>query len=152
MTLRERLGADIKDAMRARDALRLLTLRGLSAAIQRAEIDQRQGGEATLDEATVLAVVQKQAKQRRESAAQYDAAGRAELADVERAELVLIESYLPTQASDDDIRAEIARIVAETGASGGAAMGRVMGPAMAALKGRADGTRVQAFVREALGA
>ncbi len=151
MTLRDRLGADIKDAMRARDALRLLTLRGLSAAIQRAEIDQRQGGEATLDEATVLAVVQKQAKQRRESAAQYDAASRPELADAERAELALIETYLPTQASDDDIRAEIARIVADTGASGAAAMGRVMGPAMAALKGRADGTRVQALVREALG-
>ena len=150
MTLRERLNADVKDAMRARDQARLLTLRSLTAALQQAEIAQRQGGSATLDDAAVLAVVQKQAKQRRESAAQFDAAGRADLADAERAELALIEAYLPAQASDDDIRAEIARVVSEIGASGPAAMGRVMGPAMAALKGRADGTRVQALVKEAL--
>ena len=150
MTLRERLNADVKDAMRARDQARLLTLRSLTAALQQAEIAQRQGGSATLDDASVLAVVQKQAKQRRESAAQFDAAGRTDLADVERAELALIEAYLPAQASDDDIRAEVARVIAETGADSPAAMGRVMGPAMAALKGRADGTRVQALVREAL--
>lgn len=150
MTLRDRLNADVKDAMRARDQARLLTLRSLTAALQQAEIAQRQGGSATLDDAAVLAVVQKQAKQRRESAAQFDAAGRTDLADAERAELALIEAYLPAQASDDDIRAEIARVVSEIGASGPAAMGRVMGPAMAALKGRADGTRVQALVKEAL--
>ncbi len=150
MTLRERLNADVKDAMRARDQARLLTLRSLTAALQQAEIAQRQGGSATLDDASVLAVVQKQAKQRRESAAQFDAAGRTDLAETERAELELIESYLRAQASDDDIRAEIARVIAETGADSPAAMGRVMGPAMVALKGRADGTRVQALVREAL--
>ncbi len=150
MTLRDRLTADVKDAMRARDQPRLLTLRSLTAALQQAEIAQRQGGTATLDDASVLAVVQKQAKQRRESAAQFDAAGRTDLADAERAELAIIEGYLPEQATDDDIRAEIARVLADTGASGAAAMGRVMGPVMAALKGRVDGTRVQALVREAL--
>lgn len=152
MTLRDRLSADLKDAMRARDERRTLTIRSLQAAIQQAEIAQRQGGTASLDDAAVLAVVQKQAKQRRDSAAQFDGAGRADLAETERAELSLIEGYLPAQASDDDIRAEIDRIVGETGAAGPAGLKQVMGPAMAALRGRADGARVQALVREALGA
>lgn len=150
MSLRQTLLADLKDAMRARDDVRLRTIRSLQAALQQAEIARRQGGTATLDEAEETAIVQKQAKQRRESIAQFEAAGRADLAAKEAEELAMIEAYLPQMMGDDEIRAVVARIVAATDAPGPAAMGRVMGAVMAELRGRADGRRVQELVREAL--
>ncbi len=150
MTFLDKLQADLKDAMRARDDVRLRTIRQLRSALQSAEIARREGGTATLSEADVLAVVQKQAKQRRESIAQYQAAGRDDLRAREADELAVLETYLPQPLSDDDIRQAVRAIAAEVGATGPADMGRVMGPAMAALRGRADGRRVQEIVREAL--
>ncbi len=148
-TLRERLDADMKDAMRARDATRLGTIRMVRTAIT--EREKQPGAEATTD-ADVLAVVVKQAKQRRDAIAQYEAAGREDLAETERAELAIIEDYLPAQASDGEIAAAVQRVVAETGAASMKDMGRVMGAALKELGDTADGTRVQAAVRAALGA
>ena len=147
-TLRERLDGDMKEAMRARDTVRLGTIRMIRTALT--ERDKTGAGEAT--DADVLAVVTKQAKQRRDAIAQFEAAGREDLAANERAELAVVEGYLPAQATDAEIDAAVARTVAETGAASMKDMGRVMGATLAALGGTADGGRVQAAVRRALGA
>ncbi|HEX8297975.1 MAG TPA: GatB/YqeY domain-containing protein [Rubricoccaceae bacterium] len=147
-TLRERLDGDMKDAMRTRDTVRLGTIRMIRTALT--ERDKQGAGEAT--DADVLAVVTKQAKQRRDSIAQFEAAGREDLAAAERAELAVVETYLPAQATDAEIDAAVARTIAETGAATMKDMGRVMGGALKALGGAADGSRVQAAVRRALGA
>lgn len=152
MTLRERLANDLKDALRARDEVRLRSIRALNAALQSAEIARREGGTATLTDEDVLAVVQKQAKQRRESIAQFEAAGRNDLVATEQEELEVIEAYLPKQLTDEQIQAVVAEIVRDAGASGPQAMGKVMGAAMARLRGQADGARVQAAVKAALSA
>lgn len=145
-TLRERLDGDMKEAMRARDTVRLGTIRMIRTALT--ERDKAGAGETT--DADVLAVVTKQAKQRRDSIAQFEAAGREDLAVNERAELAVVEGYLPAQATDADIDAAVATAVAETGAASMKDMGRVMGATLAALGGTADGGRVQAAVRRAL--
>ncbi len=150
MTLTEQLSAHLKDAMRARDDVRLRTIRSLRSALQSAEIAQRQEGSATLSDEDVLAVLTRQAKQRRESIEQYKQAGRDDLREKEEQELAVIESYLPRQLSDDEIRAVIAEEASSAGATGPGDMGRVMGAAMARLRGQADGKRVQALVREHL--
>ncbi len=152
MSLRQTLLDDLKTAMRARDEVRLRTIRSLQAALQRAEIDKRKGGEATLDAAEEVSILQKQAKQRRESIVQFEAGARPDLAATEYEELAVLEAYLPQMMSDDEVRAVVARVVVETGATGPAAMGKVMGPVMAELRGKADGKQVQALVKEALGA
>ncbi|MBE2185763.1 MAG: GatB/YqeY domain-containing protein [Rhodothermales bacterium] len=152
MTLRERLAADLKDALRARDEVRLRSIRALNAALQSAEIARRVDGTATLSDDEVLAVVQKQAKQRRESIAQFETAGRADLVATEQEELAVLEAYLPQQLSDEQIQAVVAEIVRDAGAAGPQAMGKVMGAAMARLRGQADGSRVQAAVKAALAA
>lgn len=145
-TLKDRLQSDLHDAMRARDDVRRSTVRMLSSAIHNAEIEAR--GE--LDEDAVLAVVQKQAKQRRESIDEYRRAGRSDLVDREEAELRILETYLPAQASDDDIRDAARTAIADTGASGPADLGKVMPVLMQQFAGRADGKRVNAIVRELL--
>ena len=150
MDLRTTLEQDLKDAMRARDAVRLRTIRSLRAALLEREIDERQGGEARLTDAQVQAVLQKQAKQRRDAIAQFEAAGRADLVAREQEELDVIEEYLPRQLGDDEIRAVLREIIDAVGASSMRDMGRVMGPAMQRLAGRADGKRVNALVREML--
>ncbi|HEX9952186.1 MAG TPA: GatB/YqeY domain-containing protein [Rubricoccaceae bacterium] len=147
-TLRERLDGDMKDAMRARDTVRLGTIRMIRTALT--ERDKAGAGETT--DADVLAVVTKQAKQRRDSIAQFEAAGREDLAAAERAELAVVEGYLPAQATDAEVDAAVAQVVAETGAATMKDMGRVMGTAIKLLGGTADGARVQAAVRKALGA
>lgn len=147
-TLRERLDEDMKAAMRARDRTRLGAIRMVRTAIT--EREKSGAGEVTEDD--VLAIVTKQAKQRRDSIAQFEGAGREDLASHERAELAVVEGYLPTQASDDEVRTAVAAVVQETGAASMKDMGRVMGAAMKALGGTADGARVQAAVRAALGA
>lgn len=148
--LADKIRADLKDAMRARDAVRLRTLRLVQAALKDREIAEREGGEATLTEGEERAVIQKQAKQRRDSIAQYEAAERDDLAQGERDELAVLEEYLPEQLSDEDLRAEVAAVVEETGAASMKDMGKVMGLSMQRLKGRADGKRVQQAVRTAL--
>ncbi len=150
MSLKERLEQDLKDAMRAKDPVKLRTIRSLRAALLEKEIAERTGGEATLSEAQAQAVVQKQAKQRRDAIEQYEQADRDDLAQKERDELVLIEAYLPAQLDDDAIRAELHQVIAAAGATSMGDIGKVMGAAMQRLKGRADGRRVQVLVRELL--
>ena len=147
-TLRERLEEDMKDAMRAKDKTRLGAIRMIRTALT--ERDKSGSGETT--EADVLAVVTKQAKQRRDSIAQFEAAGREDLAAHERDELAVVEHYLPAQTTDAEIAAAVQAVVEQTGAASMKDMGRVMGPAMKALGSSADGARVQAAVRQALGA
>lgn len=144
--LEEQLRLDMADAMRAGDKEKRDTLRLLLAAVKQAEVD----GQQTLDDAGVQAVLTKQAKQRRESIVEYERAGRVDLAENEKAELVIIESYLPQMMS----RAEITEIATNTindlGASGPTDTGRVMGRLMPQVKGKADGRLVSEVVRELL--
>ena len=147
-TLRERLDQDMKDAMRAQDRTRLGAIRMIRTAITERE---KSGAGAVTDD-DVLAIVTKQAKQRRDSIAQFEGAGREDLASHERDELAIVEEYLPAQASDEVVRAAVEAAVAQTGAASMKDMGRVMGAALKALGGTADGARVQAAVRSALGA
>lgn len=143
MQLKERLTADLKDAMRAKDRTRLLVIRSLLTAITAREKD----GGGPLSDDDLLAVIQKQAKQRRDSMEQYVAGGREDLAQVERDELAWIAHYLPQQLTDEEIRALVQEIVTRSGATSRKDMGRVMGEAMRELKGRADGNRVREAVQ-----
>ena len=120
--LKSRIDADMKAAMRAREKVRLGALRLLLAAIKQKEVDER----TTLDDAQVLAIVEKLSKQRRDSIEQFEKAGRTELAEQERAELAVLDTYRPAQADDAQIQAVIEDAVAETGAAGMADMGKVM--------------------------
>ena len=146
--LKETLARDLKDAMRAKEKVRLTAIRMLQAAIT----EQEKSGSGPISDDDLTAIVAKQAKQRRDSIQQYQDAGRDDLAEREAAELGYIEQYLPPQASDEDIYRVIQAIVQRTGATSMKDMGRVMGEAMSALKGVAEGSRVQAVVRELLGA
>ncbi len=147
---KEKLSEDLKEAMRAKDAARLRTIRLLRAALLEKEIEERKGGEARLTEAQELAVLQKQAKQRRDAIAQFDAAGRADLVAIEQEELDLIEAYLPEQLDEAAIRRVVQEVIQATGAASMRDMGKVMGQSIARLKGRADGKRVNAIARELL--
>lgn len=146
MTLREKLRDDLASAMRAGETERRDTLRLLLAAVKQEEVDSRR----TLGDEEIQQVIAKQAKQRHESIADAERAGRQDLADEARAELVIIEAYLPEQMSREEIRAEAEAVIAETGASGMQAMGQVMGRLMPRLKGQADGRVVSEVVRELL--
>jgi len=143
------LSEDLKAAMRSKDPVRLRTIRALRAALKDKEIDLRASGESLTEEAE-LAVLQKQAKQRQDSIDQFVSAGREDLASKEREELEIIRSYLPAEMGDDEIREVIRRLIEESGAAGPGDIGRVMGPAMQQLRGRADGRRVQQIARELL--
>ncbi len=146
MSLKDQLSHDLKEAMRAKDRVPLGAIRMLSAAIQ---VEEKSGrGDVTEDD--FIAIVQKQAKQRRDSIEQFRSAGRDDLVDIEVAELAVIEQYLPAQLSDEEIRTTIQKIVEQTGASGMQDMGRVMGQAMQALRGKADGNRVRRAVEALL--
>ncbi len=148
--LNDRIAADLKDAMRARDDVRRRTLRSVRSALMKKEIGEREGGEGTLTEEQELAVLQKEAKQRRESIEQFESAGREDLAEKEREELAVIEDYLPSQLSEDELRDKIEAIIEDVGAESMADMGAVMGRAMGALRGRADGNAVRKIVEELL--
>ena len=114
------------------------------------EIDFRSGGKGEIPEEDAIAIIQKQAKQRRDSIEQYELAGRDDLKQIEVEELQIIKDYLPEQLSEDDVRNAVVVIVAETAADGMKDMGRVMGAAMQQLRGKADGKLVQQIVREIL--
>jgi hypothetical protein len=147
----DRLNEDLKAAMRAKDKVRLRTLRSLRSALKNKEIDQRQGGADTvLSEQDQLAVLRKEVSQRKDSIEQYEAAGRADLVEKEQAELAVLEEYLPAPMSDDELRSRLEAIVEEVGASSMGDMGPVMGRAMSELRGRVDGSRVQEMVRDLL--
>ena len=152
MDLKQQLDAHLKEAMRARDSVRLRTIRALRAALLDKEISERQGGEAELTEQQALAVLQKQAKQRRDSIAQFEQAGRDDLVAKEQEELDVIEAYLPKQMDDDAIRPILEEIIQQTGAESMRDMGKVMGQAMQKLRGKADGKRINVLVKELLSA
>jgi len=146
MNLQERLARDLKDAMRIKDKTRLLVIRAIRSAI----IEKEKEGTGPISDDDLLAIVQKQAKQRRDALKQYEDAGRDDLAQKERDELAIIAEYLPKQLSDEDIHSVVHDIVTRTGATSMKDMGRVMGEAMSALKGKADGNRVRVVVQELL--
>jgi hypothetical protein len=146
MGLKERITEDMKAAMRAKDSARLGTIRLLTAAIKQKEVDER----IVTDDAQVQAIVEKMIKQRKDSITQFEAGGRQDLADNERAEMAVLSEYLPAAASEDEVRAEVAAAVAATGAAGPQDMGRVMAVVKQKLAGRADMTQVSALVKAAL--
>ena len=146
MTLRERLNEEIKIAMKAREQERLGALRLMLAAVKQREVDER----ITLDDAAVVAVVEKMIKQRKDSIAQYEKAARQDLADKEKYEISVIEAYLPQQLSQGEIDAIVADAIAATGAKSAADMGKVMGVVKPKLAGRADMGKVSGLVKAKL--
>ncbi|MCO5976587.1 GatB/YqeY domain-containing protein [Ideonella oryzae] len=145
-TLKERITEDMKAAMRAKEAERLGTIRLLLAACKQKEVDER----IELDDAAVIAVVDKLIKQRKDSVAAYSQAGRSDLADKESAEITVLQVYLPQRLSEAEIAAAVATIVAEVGATGPGDMGKVMGTVKSRLAGKADMGLVSAAVKKAL--
>jgi uncharacterized protein YqeY len=146
MSLKDRINDDMKAAMRARETERLGTVRLLLAAIKQREVDER----ITLDDSAITAVVDKMIKQRKDSISQFEAAGRTDLADKEKAELAILTAYMPEQMSEAEIIAEVRAAVAQSGAAGPQDMGKVMGVLKPKLAGRADMTAVSAQVKAAL--
>ena len=147
-TLQARIQSELGDAMRARDETRKSALRMLLAAIKYAEIEARQ----PLDDTAIVAVVQKQVKQRRESILEFKKANRQALVDKEEGEMAVLEVYLPQQADRSEIEAAARKLVAETGASGPRDIGKVMPPLVRQFAGRADGRLINEIVRDLLGA
>lgn len=148
MSLKLQINEDMKSAMRAKETARLGALRLLLAAIKQREVDER----IELDDAAVLAVIEKQVKQRRDSVAQYAQAKREDLASAERFEIEVLSAYMPAQMSADEIDAAIDAAIAETGAAGPAGIGKLMGPLKTKLAGRADMSLVSARVKAKLSA
>ena len=148
MSLKNRIQDDVKDAMRARDKVRLPVLRLITAAIKQKEVDER----IELDDAAVLVVLDKMAKQRRESLEQYEKADREDLARQERFELELLKDYLPEQLGEEEVSSLIEQAITQTGASGMRDMGAVMGILSQQLQGRADMKAVSTTVRSQLSA
>ena len=151
MSLKDQITEDMKAAMRAKDAARLLTIRGLLAACKQREVDER----ITLDDAAVIAIIDKLVKQRKDSITQFTACNRPDLADKESAELLVLEGYLPQRLNADAVSAEVAAVVAELGAELGRAagpgdMGKVMAAVKARLAGKAEMGLVSAAVKKAL--
>ena len=146
MSLKDRITEDMKAAMRAKDADRLLTIRMLLAAIKQKEVDER----ISVEDVDTIAIVDKLIKQRKDSLSQFQAAGRTDLADKEAAELIVLEAYLPQRLSADEIAAAVSAIVAELGAKGPGDMGKVMAAVKAQLAGKADMGLVSAAVKKAL--
>ena len=147
MTLKAKITEDMKAAMRARETARLSTIRLLLAAMKQKEVDER----VELADADIVGIIDKMIKQRRESIAQFEAGGRAELAAAERAEIEVLQSYLPRRLSESEIDALIDAAIANAGATGMAAMGKVMAALKPQLAGRADMTQVSARVKARLG-
>ncbi len=146
MSLKQQLTDDMKTAMKAGEKERLGVIRLINAAIKQREVDER----IELDDAAVLAVLEKMVKQRKDSISQYEAAKREDLAAVERAEMAVIETYLPAKLGEAEVLAAIKEAIAQTGASGPADMGKLMGVLKPKLAGQADMGQVSALVKKAL--
>ncbi|MBK1686911.1 GatB/YqeY domain-containing protein [Rubrivivax gelatinosus] len=146
MSLKERISEDMKTAMRAKDSERLSTIRMLQAAIKQREVDER----VVLDDAAVVAIVDKLIKQRKDSVAAFEQGGRPDLVAKESAEITVLQAYVPQRLSAEQIGAEIAALVAELGAAGPGDMGRVMAAAKTRLAGKAEMGLVSAAVKQAL--
>lgn len=147
MALKDQLSGDLKDAMRAKDKLRVGTLRMAMAAIKQREVDER----IELDDTQILAVLEKMLKQRKDSFEQYDKAGRDDLAQQEQQEMEILKAYMPAALSEAEIDALIDKAITATGASGMADMGKVMGTLKPEVQGRADMKALSAKVRGKLG-
>jgi uncharacterized protein len=146
MSLKDRITDDMKNAMRAKDADRLSAIRMLLAACKQKEVDER----VVLDDAAVIAIVDKLIKQRRDSIAAFEQAARQDLVDKETAEVAVLSAYLPARLSADEITSEVQAIVAELGATGPGDMGKVMAAVKARLAGKAEMAQVSAAVKAAL--
>ena len=146
--LSEKINADLKQAMLARDALQLSTLRMLKSAIEYTKIEKKQ---ENLADPEVLAVIQKQVKQRQDSIAGFEKGGRTDLADKEKAELAILKSYLPAELSEAQLTAVVQAVIAETGAQTKADMGKVMKAVQTKVAGRADNRLVSQIVAKHLG-
>lgn len=150
MSLKEQIGEDIKTAMKAKDKIRLQTVRGIKKAILDKEVELRPKGQDSLSPEQEIELLSQQAKQRRDSIEQFKNAGRDDLADKESQELAIIETYLPEQVGDEEVEAIIDQIIANSGASSLKDLGKVMGSAMKQLKGKADGKKIQELVKSKL--
>ena len=150
MSLKEQIGEDIKTAMKAKDKLRLQTVRGIKKAILEKEVELRPKGQDTLTPEHEIELLTQQAKQRRDSIEQFTNAGRDDLAEKESQELAIIETYLPEQVSDEEVAKIIDELIASSGATTMKDLGKVMGPAMKQLKGKADGKKIQEIVKSKL--
>lgn len=144
--LKQRIQDNVKAAMKAKDKARLGTLRLITAAIKQREVDER----IELDDSQVLAILDKMIKQRRDSIKQYESAGRQELADQEKSEIIIIEDYLPAGLSEEEIASMIETALQEVGATGIQDMGKVMGKLKPQMQGRADMGKVSALIKQKL--
>ena len=147
MDLKQKISNDMKDAMRAKEKMRLGTIRMLLAAIKQREIDER----ITLVDADVLSIINKMIKQRRESLEQYQSAERHDLAEQEQNEINILENYLPQQLSEAEIHEAIKKAIASTGATSIKDMGKLMGALKSELQGKADMSVVSKLVKDSLG-
>ena len=148
MSLRERITEDMKAAMRAKDVARLSAIRLLQAAIKQREVDER----IELDDAQVVAVIEKMLKQRRDSISQYEAAKRNDLADVEKFEVSVLQAYMPQALSDAEVEQMVVAAIAASGAAGVKDMGKVMAAVKPQVAGRADMGKVSSLIKAKLGA
>jgi uncharacterized protein YqeY len=146
MTLKEQITEDMKSAMRAKEAERLGTIRLLLAAIKQREVDER----ITVDDAGIIAIIEKLIKQRKDSIDQFQKAGRTDLVDQESKELAILQAYMPAQLSAAEVQSAIQKVIADLGASGPQDMGKVIGALKAQLAGKADMGMVSGLVKAAL--
>ncbi|GGC84641.1 GatB/YqeY domain-containing protein [Undibacterium terreum] len=146
MSLKDQITEDMKSAMRAKEAEKLGTIRLLTAAMKQKEVDER----VELTDTMVLAIIEKMIKQRKDSITQFEAGGRQDLADKEKAELAILSAYMPAGLSDAELQAEVTAAVAASGAAGPQDMGKVMAILKPKLAGRADMTAVSGLVKAAL--
>lgn len=146
MTLREQITEDMKSAMRAKEAERLGTIRLLLAAIKQREVDER----IMMDDAGIIAIIEKLIKQRKDSIEQFQKAGRTDLVDQESKELAILQAYMPAQLSAAEVQPAIQKVIADLGASGPQDMGKVIGALKAQLAGKADMGMVSGLVKAAL--
>lgn len=147
MSLKAQISEDMKSAMRAKETERLATIRLLQAAIKQREVDER----IELQDADVIAVIEKMLKQRRDSIEAYDKAGRDDLSAVEKAEVTVLQTYLPAQMSDDEIAEMLDKVIAETGAASMKDMGKVMGVLKPLVAGKADMGKLSGLIKAKLG-
>jgi uncharacterized protein YqeY len=146
MSLKDQITDDMKAAMRAKETAKLGTIRLLTAAMKQKEVDER----VELNDTMILAIIEKMIKQRKDSISQFEAGGRQDLADIEKAELAILSGYMPAGLSDAEVQAEVTAAVAASGAAGPQDMGKVMAILKPKLAGRADMTVVSGFVKAAL--
>lgn len=146
MSLKAQISEDMKNAMRAKDSARLGAIRLLQAAIKQREVDER----IELDDAAVIAVIEKMLKQRRDSIAAYESANRTDLADVEKFEVTVLQTYMPKQLTDDEVNQIITQVIADTGASGAKDMGKVVSLVKPLVAGVADMGKVSGLIKARL--